>query len=273
MSQSRESDKKFVAGLYNRVADSFDQVGPETFGRFGRILVQEARLEPGAAVLDVCTGRGANLFPAIQAVGKTGLVVGVDLASQMVRQTAQVVGYQELEQQPLLLCMDAEQLAFPDASFDALLCGFAIFFLDASKALTEWKRVLRPAGRLAISVSGGNDPRWDWYEAELRQYRDQYQIPLSRGSSGLHQPDEIARALIDTGYADVAIHTHALDIQYPDVETWWQAKWTHGSRQPLEHFPPEILSQFKNKVCSIASQTDLVEQRVLACILGKKLSE
>jgi ubiquinone/menaquinone biosynthesis C-methylase UbiE len=42
--------------------------------------------------------------------------------------------------------MDGEHLTFPDTSFDAVLCEFAIFYLDIERALTEFYRVLRAGG-------------------------------------------------------------------------------------------------------------------------------
>ena len=44
--------------------------------------------------------------------------------------------------------MDAEQLDFPDAEFDRVLCGFGVmFFPHLDQALAEFRRVLKPGGR------------------------------------------------------------------------------------------------------------------------------
>lgn len=270
MSQEERANKREITGLYNRVARQFDQVGPETFARFGRLLVQDAHLTAGMRVLDVCTGRGANLFPALHAVGPTGAVIGVDLAWQMVYQTARVPLAPQSKAAPVLSCMDAEQLAFADECFDALLCGFAIFFLDEHQAFPEWKRLLRPGGQVGISLSGRRDPRWDWYEALLTEYHHRYNIPLTSGGEGLHHPEAVAEALETYGFSAVTIVTHTLLVHYPDVETWWQTLWTHGSRYPLEHFSPDLLDQFKREVLAAASQRELTERRTLACIFGTK---
>jgi SAM-dependent methyltransferase len=50
-----------------------------------------------------------------------------------------------------------ERLAFPPASFDAVLCGFGLFFAANMEALirTLW-RLLRPGGRLGITTWGGD---------------------------------------------------------------------------------------------------------------------
>jgi ubiquinone/menaquinone biosynthesis C-methylase UbiE len=54
--------------------------------------------------------------------------------------------------------MDAEALDFPDASFDAVTCGFGLmFFPNPARALAEMRRVLIKRGRFALSVWGRPD--------------------------------------------------------------------------------------------------------------------
>jgi len=51
--------------------------------------------------------------------------------------------------------MDAEQLDFPDDSFDSVTCAFSLFqFPDMSRALAEMWRVLKPGGRLGLANWG-----------------------------------------------------------------------------------------------------------------------
>jgi O-methyltransferase/aklanonic acid methyltransferase len=46
---------------------------------FGLQLVERAVIQPGAIVLDVGCGTGSSLFPAAEAVGEEGHVLGVDI--------------------------------------------------------------------------------------------------------------------------------------------------------------------------------------------------
>lgn len=49
--------------------------------------------------------------------------------------------------------MDAEHLDFPDATFDRVLCGFGVmFFPNQNRALGEFRRVMKPGGRVAVST-------------------------------------------------------------------------------------------------------------------------
>src|SRR5579872_2966640 len=89
MDQSDINEPKTnIAGLYNRVAHLYGQVGPNAFADAGRRLVEHIGIAEGAKVLDAGVGRGANLFPAAEKAGPRGQVIGIDLAENMVRETA-----------------------------------------------------------------------------------------------------------------------------------------------------------------------------------------
>ena len=52
----------------------------------------------------------------------------------------------------------AEALPLPDASADVVVCADSFHWFDADRALAEFRRVLRPDGRLCVS---GLLPRWE----------------------------------------------------------------------------------------------------------------
>jgi SAM-dependent methyltransferase len=137
---------------------------------FGQRLVDVAHLAPGAHVLDVATGRGAVLFPATTQVGPHGRVIGIDLSGAMVQETAaelQRAAWPQAE----IRQMDAAQLDFPDASFDAVLCGFALWcFPQPARALQEWFRVLKLGGRIGLTTWAEDCPCVTWQREALRPY-------------------------------------------------------------------------------------------------------
>src|SRR6187431_1933792 len=149
MSDDAFARKTETADTFNSRAADFDPNG--LFAHFGQRLVEVVGIEPGQRVLDVATGRGAVLFPAIERVGTTGEAIGVDLAEGMVK-----AANEESERRgwgSRVRAMDAEQLDFPDAAFDRVLCGFGVmFFPHLDQALGEFRRVLQPGGRLGVST-------------------------------------------------------------------------------------------------------------------------
>lgn len=251
-----EGPKANIAGLYNRVAAAYGRVGPDPFAYAGRGLVERIGINEGARVLDVGVGRGANLFPAAEKVGPRGHVIGIDLAEQMLQETRAEIERRGLSNASVVQ-MDAEHLAFETASFDYVLCGFAIFlFPHFEQALAEFLRVLHPggtagvtvrtAGKLGITVAR-DGMLSQWYSKRISEYHEQYHFPLNAGGARLdlaEMPTYLARA----GFVDVQVLQEQTEFIYVDAQQWWDAKWTHGTRYSLEHMTPEVLAQFKAEV-------------------------
>lgn len=240
--------KDLVAGLYDRASAIYDQVGPKTSSRFGERLVELMDIQADATVLDVGVGRGANLLPAAKRVGIEGKVIGVDISRGMLRELSADVNAQDLSQVELME-MDGEQLTFADASFDHLLSGYTIFwFGDLQRALRGFRRVLKTEGTLGISMYGGGDPRWAWYGELLREYGEKYVTFTSFGGNHVNgKPEMLRAALHAAGFEDVQIVVESFKIIYASAEEWWEEKWTHGSRAPLEQMSPEVRARFQSE--------------------------
>ena len=74
MSDDALTRKTETVALFSSLATGFDSGG--AFAHFGQRLVEVVGIEPGHRVLDVASGRGAVLFPAIERVGTTGGPLG-----------------------------------------------------------------------------------------------------------------------------------------------------------------------------------------------------
>jgi SAM-dependent methyltransferase len=246
--------KQELAAFFGRAAPTYGHVGPRFFTRFGLRLVEVARLPLGAHVLDVAAGRGAVLFPAAEAVGSQGQVVGIDLSPSMVEQTSR-----EIEQRALsnvsIQQMDAEHLQFPDESFDFILCGFAVFFFpQLDRALSEFRRVLRSQGCLVISTWGQHDDRWKWYDDLFETYLPSppdEQVPDNPPAPRpvFNKPDGLVALLGGAGFTDVRVISDEADFIYSSAEEWWQTQWSHGARRGLEEIErnggAELLERFR----------------------------
>jgi len=171
-----------VVGVFSRAAPTYDRIGPQVFAHFGERLVERTRPAPDAAVLDVATGRGAVLLPAARQVGPGGRVIGIDMSAAMVREIETDIrstGPRHIE----IRQMDAEHLDFADASFDQVLCGFALwFFPHPEDALREFFRVLRPSGYVGLTTWTDDCPSWlPRYRKGLRPHQgDQGRADLIR---------------------------------------------------------------------------------------------
>jgi len=107
-------------------------------------MLEAARVGRGHRVLDVCTGHGVLAGAALE---RGAIVSGLDFAEEVVAAATRNVPGAAFRQG------DAQALPYPDASFEAVLCGYGLIHLsDPGQALAEMTRVLAPGGRLAVSV-------------------------------------------------------------------------------------------------------------------------
>ncbi len=112
-------------------------------------LIDRADVEPGMRVLDVGCGTGVVARECLHRAGAEGAVIGLDISREMLavaHRVAPRVGWVQ---------GDAGMLPLPAEGFDRVLSQFALmFFPDQELALAEMWRVLKPGGRLVVSVSG-----------------------------------------------------------------------------------------------------------------------
>lgn len=167
-----EAQKPLDAAVrrYSTLAPVYELWARVTESRPRRRVLELAGVRDGEDVLEVATGTGAQLVSLAQR-NPSGRTVGVELAGGMLTQTEkrlQAAGLTTVE----LVRGSALRLPFDEESFDLLVNGYMLDLLtreDIARALAEFKRVLRPTGRLVLSnMTKGQRPRhriWDWLYA------------------------------------------------------------------------------------------------------------
>lgn len=178
-------DHDAVRSTYRRWAGIYDTVfgGVTSPGR-NRAVDAVNRL-PAGRVLEVGVGTGL----ALPHYRREMQVVGVDLSAPMLERARQRVADQGLGNVVGLIEMDAERMAFADASFDIAVAMYTASVVpDARKLFAEMSRVVRPGGHLLFinHFAASDGPRW-WVERSLS--------PLARWL-GWH-PDFALRDLLD----------------------------------------------------------------------------
>jgi ubiquinone/menaquinone biosynthesis C-methylase UbiE len=211
---------------FNTIATDYD-AGPGCFAHFGRRLVAAANIESGQRLLDVASGRGAVLFPCAEQIGETGDAVGIDLADEMAHATNEEAARRGLAAR--VQVMDAENLDFPDEAFDRVLCGFGVmFFLDQDRALGEFRRVLKPGGRLAMST-------WRITQcSELEAVMAELGMRRPKPPGWITESEDLSRLLARAGFTNVRVDEDEQSFRYADADEYWRQARGTGMRRTLD---------------------------------------
>src|SRR5579862_2675985 len=153
----RRADKKLEPGMAEELifkdeaAALYDLAFAHVTAYFMPFLLRAGGVAPGMRVLDIATGTGLSAEAALVAVGPTGHVTAADISPAMVAKARERLGDAP---NVALSVEDGQALPFPDESFDAVLCNLGLmFFPNPVRGLMEFRRVLRPGGRVAVSVN------------------------------------------------------------------------------------------------------------------------
>ncbi len=139
-----EAFNRFEHAAWDKVGDPYHRFWAPITRRVIDPLLDDAGITRGSRVLDVATGPG---YAAAYGAARGAAVVGIDVAPGMVALASSLHPHVEFRQG------DAEHLPFPDSGFDAVVGNFIILHLGRpEQAVAECARVLRPGGRLALSV-------------------------------------------------------------------------------------------------------------------------
>lgn len=137
----------YVQNMFTRIARRYDLMNRLITGfqdvRWRQLVIQLARLKPGASLLDLGTGTGDLAREALRQQPAVR-VIAADFTLEMMR-VGQRVGPLDFS------AADALHLPFAKASFDAVVSGFLMRNVtNLHLALQEQYRVLANGGRIVI---------------------------------------------------------------------------------------------------------------------------
>jgi ubiquinone/menaquinone biosynthesis C-methylase UbiE len=244
MTDQREA----IAGIFDRAAETYDQVGVTFFADVGDQLVRYAGLERGQRVLDVGCGRGAVTFAAAEAVGTTGSVLGIDLAPSMVALTAAEAAAHGIGNVETAV-MDAQEPDLEAAAFDAVLSSLVLFFLpDPIAALRVWRAATRDSGRLGITTfAGRDDERWSWLEDVFPTRDPRAGTPEAEERSAFDSTDGVHGLLDQAGWVSPSTVEREHVVRFADAQQWLQWSWSHGMRIFWERTPEDQRAQVRTR--------------------------
>jgi ubiquinone/menaquinone biosynthesis C-methylase UbiE len=196
-----------IAERAERVWNWDTPAGRSRAQRRAQLFIEHALLAPGRLALEV--GCGTGLFLA--QVAQSGATVrALDLSTHLLAKArAQLDGRANVA----LQCGNAEQMPYPDGTFDAVYGSSVLHHLDIDRALREVFRVLRPGGRMVFTEPNILNP----------QVTVMFKVNATKRYFGV-SPDEMAfsrfralRALREAGFRDG--RARPFDFLHPSTPT------------------------------------------------------
>lgn len=231
---------------------------PALFGEWARPLCDAAGIGVGSRVLDVACGTGATTREAAERVGPEGRVIGLDRNDGMLAvAAARAPGIEWVEGL-------AEALAFEDNSFDVVLCQFGLmFFDDRAKALREMSRVVRPSGRVALTVWGevANSPGYAGMIRLINAMFGQDAADALRAPFVLGDRQKLQSVLEDGGLAGATATTATGSARFASIREWVRMDvrgWTLADFIDDEGFEA-LVSAAENELDGFAGPDGVVE--------------
>jgi ubiquinone/menaquinone biosynthesis C-methylase UbiE len=129
---------------WQRVADKYDSNWASSTRQFIPPLLDAAKVGNGMSLLDIGCGPG---YVAAAAANRGANAIGLDFSAEMIAIAQKMFPHIQL------LEGDAQNLPFPDQSFERVVANFALLHLaDSERAMAEAYRVLKPSGIFAFTT-------------------------------------------------------------------------------------------------------------------------
>jgi len=199
-------------------------------------------------VLDIATGTGLSAEAALAAVGPTGHVTASDVSPAMADRARERLGNVP---NASVSVEDGQALSFSDGSFDAVLCNLGLmFFSDPVRGLSEFRRVLRPGRRAAVSVN----------TVVERSYNHQINVIIARHvpslteavtrTFALGEASRLQSLFTDAGFVDIETHTEKHTFVLPSFDAYYGPFERGGAStgQALAVLPDEIRQAVREEV-------------------------
>jgi SAM-dependent methyltransferase len=205
----------------------------------------------GMSILDLASGTGEPALSLARRVAPSGKVTATDLSSGMLAALSANAKAEGVTNIDTKVC-DAHDLPFPDASFDLVTSRFGVmFFAEVDRALTEIRRVLEPAGRIAFMVWGAPVPG-TYFGAAAVPYMRRLAVkpdPDGPGPMRFAEPHKLVHLVEAAGFRDVQETHLSLGAPY------------RGSPEQLLASMMEIAVPFRNAVATLSEDDRRAAER------------
>lgn len=188
-------------------------------------MLERVMPRPGERVLELACGPGSVGLAAAELVAPGGEVVLSDVAAEMTSIALARAGERGLGNVSSRV-LDLERIDEPDASYDVVLCREGLMLVpDPGRAAREIRRVLRPGGRVALTVWGPR-ARNPWlgivFDAVSAHLGAPTPPPGIPHPFSLADGEQLAGLLAGAELSDVVVGEQPTPYYAASFEEWWE---------------------------------------------------
>lgn len=242
-----QARKQKVISVFNEVASGYDNPALRFFPFSAERALGHLNPKPGSKILDAATGTGALAVKLAQAVGPQGRVIGIDLSTAMLERATHNAAKMALNNIDLLE-MDAEAPDFRSNYFDAVTCGFGLFFLpDMLAALKQWRRITRPGGTVLFTsfTAEAFAPLAEHFFTTLESFGLDFSGDQQLASQRLVEADSCRGLMEEAGFEAIEQYTDQLGYPLHSPNDWWEVVWNSGLRGIVQRLPAGQQEEFQ----------------------------
>ena len=238
--------KKRTIKIWNEVAPRYHKRWASTDnGPFQSTekLIEQAKIKRGDFVLDIACGTGVVTKKTFFKVGKSGMVVGLDISKEAMNIAKK---FNNRKNNLDFVLADAETIYFKE-KFDVVTCQYALFFFpNSQKALFNAKRSLKKNGTLALSVHGHNVPFFKSILEAITKFVPDYIPPESPDLDRFGTKKALKNEIKKSGFSKIKINEYVFRYSPGTFSDYWNNYLKYIAKPLKEKLNKLSLQQRKN---------------------------
>ncbi|QKQ73998.1 class I SAM-dependent methyltransferase [Nostoc sp. TCL240-02] len=227
---------------------------------------------PGQSVLDVATGTGNIAIQAAKKVGASGSVIGIDIATELLKITQQKIQAENLSNVQLIE-VDAEAYQPESNEFDAIYCSYAIvLFPNIPTILGSWYRCLKSGGFIAFTCSSEDS----YLALSIVEACAKHGITLPNLHEPLGTPDRIQHVLTQAKFNQIEIHPQQMGtyLGLEKAQSRWNGQFWLHTDNPLRELKPEKIRQIKasydDEIAALETEQGVWHEELIYYVVARK---